>query len=168
MPQNVIENIENRTIKVNRKLKRAFKSKEELQAKIKSEIQADANGNVSVDQLRDFVLGLCEEELMGRKLVKRDIEGFLSAFNYNAYGATNVNEISTLIFTSDDQIPHRLAERKRANPPPSEVNADIVTSDLKETDLHNHRIRKLFTEVETKVFRGKLKQFEIFKKFDSD
>jgi hypothetical protein len=41
---------------------------------------------------------------MNRNLIKRDIEGFLSAFNYNNYGATNIKDVSKLIFTKDDEI----------------------------------------------------------------
>jgi hypothetical protein len=102
VPQNVIEKIEKRTIRMNRKLKRVFKSKEEVDKLVAEQVKPDANGNVSVDQLRDFVLSLCEEDLVSRKLSKGDIESFLSAFNYNAYGATAASDIGTLIFTPDD------------------------------------------------------------------
>tara|TARA_B110000503_G_C6921252_1_gene318794 strand:+ start:584 stop:685 length:102 start_codon:yes stop_codon:yes gene_type:complete len=33
--------------------------------------------------LRDFVLGIVEKDLIDKKIQKRDVEGFLSAFNYN-------------------------------------------------------------------------------------
>ena len=69
-------------------------------------------------------------DLIEKRIVKRDIEGFLSAFNYNTYGATNIDEISNLVFTGDDDIPDKLAERKRANPPPIDVNAGILTGDI--------------------------------------
>jgi len=52
--------------------------------------------------LKDFVLSKCEKDIIDRNLTKRDVEGFLSAFNYNNYGATNVNDISKMIFTRDD------------------------------------------------------------------
>lgn len=76
------------------------------------------------------MLKLCEQDLIEKRIVKRDIEGFLSAFNYNTYGATNIDEISNLVFTGDDDIPDKLAERKRANPPPIDVNAGILTGDI--------------------------------------
>lgn len=75
--------------------------------------------------MRDYVLKICEQDLIDKRIVKRDIEGFLSAFNYNIYGATNIEEISNLVFTGDDDIPDKLAERKRANPPPNDVNGVI-------------------------------------------
>ena len=94
--------------------------------------------------------------MINRKLFKRDVEGFLSAFSYNSYGATNLGSISNLIFTRDDLIQEKLAERKRPNPPPTEVNKDIpATSD----DPHNTRIRILLNQMEDKVFDGKVKLY---------
>lgn len=78
-------------IKINRKLKKIFLSESDFDNKLKTEITADKNGNVSVDQLRDFILDVVENDMVNRKVLKRDIEGFLSAFSYNAYGSTNIN-----------------------------------------------------------------------------
>lgn len=63
--------------------------------------------------------------MINQKITKKDVEGFLSAFSYNTYGSTNINTIAKLIFTRDDHIPERLAERKWANPPPADINKDI-------------------------------------------
>ena len=60
VPQNMIEKIEKRTIRVNRRLKREFGDRDKLDKIIKEEITPDDNGNVSVDQLRDFILKKCE------------------------------------------------------------------------------------------------------------
>ena len=165
VPQNMIEQIEAKTIKINRKLVKKFGTTDNLKKQINEQITSDANGNVSVDQLRDFVLGICEEDLINRKIFKRDIEGFLSAFNYNTYGATNINSISGLVFTRDDLIQDKLAERKRANPPPVDLNKDIPAT---EDDPHNKRIRTLLNQMEDKVFDGKVKLYQVFKKFDKD
>ena len=58
VPQNTIEQIEKKMIRINRRLKKMFSSENELQNKIKDEMKADGNGNVSVDQLRDFILNV--------------------------------------------------------------------------------------------------------------
>ena len=79
----MIENIENRTVKINRKLKKIFTDRAKFDEHVAANLTADPHGNVSVDQLRDFVLGLCEKELVAKTVLKRDVEGFLSAFNYN-------------------------------------------------------------------------------------
>jgi hypothetical protein len=102
VPQNMIEQIENRMIKVNRRLKMQFGDQATFEKKVKEVVESDTNGNVSVDHLRDFILDLCEKDLIDRRIYKQDIEGFLSAFNYNCYGATNIDEISSLVYTKDD------------------------------------------------------------------
>lgn len=170
VPQNTIESIESKLIKVNRKLKKQFGGdKKQLEEKIKEEITADSNGNVSVDQLKEFVVNLCAQDMIDKKLSKRDVEGFLSAFCYNAYGATNINSISEMVFTKDDQITEKLAERKWANPPPSDCNKDFQRDAIDEKDSHNPRIRQLLNQIEDKVFcDGKVKMYQIFRKFDRD
>ena len=60
VPQNTIESIESKMIKINRRLKKEFKTQSKFDKKIKEEITSDKNGNVSVDQLRDFVLHIIE------------------------------------------------------------------------------------------------------------
>ena len=168
VPQNMIEHIEKRTIKVNRRLKKQFPTHALFSEQAKKELVHDANGNVSVDHLRDYILKICEQDLIDRRVLKKDVEGFLSAFNYNCYGATNIDEFTNLVFTGDDDIPDKLAQKKRANPPPNDVNAGISTEDLTDGDMHNNRIRKLLNEMEDKVFMSKTKLYQVFKKFDKD
>lgn len=156
-------------IKINRRLKKLFGDETKLKERIKEEITADTNGNVSVDNLKDFVIGLCHQDMIDKKITKRDVEGFLSAFSYNAYGATNVNSISELIFTRDDLITEKLAERKWANPPPSDCNKEFQTEGIDEKNCHNSRIRNILTQIEDKVFgNNKVKMFHVFRKFDKD
>ena len=49
VPQNVIESIESRLIKMNRKLKRQFASQAAFDDMLKKEIPPDKNGNITVD-----------------------------------------------------------------------------------------------------------------------
>jgi hypothetical protein len=49
VPQNTIEQIEKKMIKVNRQIKRQFPGKGDLEKKVKECIEADGNKNVSVD-----------------------------------------------------------------------------------------------------------------------
>lgn len=92
----------------------------------------------------------------------------MSAFSYNTYGSTNINSIAKLVFTRDDMIPDKLAERKWANPPPNDVNKEIPFESVKQEDMHNSRIKSIFSEIEDKVFVGKTKMFHLFKRFDMD
>ena len=63
--------------------------------------------------------------MSSKKISKSDIEGFLSSFIYNAYGATNASSIANLIFTDDNYVSTKLNNRTRANPPPPDVNGDL-------------------------------------------
>lgn len=56
----------------------------------------------------------------------------MSGFNYNNYGATNLKNIVATVFTRDDLIPDKLAEVKRANPPPSDLSKNINIADVTE------------------------------------
>lgn len=111
---------------------------------------------------------MCESDLCEKKILKRDIEGFLSAFNYSMYGATNINDIASLVYTRDDLIPQRLSEKKRPNAPPQDLNKDIDPKAVEEKECHNQRIRSLLNQMEDKVFNGKVKLFQVFRKFDND
>lgn len=49
VPQNIIENIESKLIKMNRKLKRQFANQAAFDEELKQEVPPDKNGNVTVD-----------------------------------------------------------------------------------------------------------------------
>lgn len=67
-----------------------------------------------------------DQELNERRLSKRDIEGFLSAFVYNKYGATSLNKIAPMVFEKDaNTLSLKLAAQVRANPPPEFVNEEL-------------------------------------------
>ena len=86
----------------------------------------DKNENISVDDLKTFVINTCKDQIVHKHMTKKDVEAFLSAFIYNAYGATNVQSVSKLVFTDENYVAKKLSRKVRANPPPDEVNGDIA------------------------------------------
>ena len=82
----------------------------------------------------------CKDELLDKKLHKKDIESFLSAFIYNAYGNTNVSTIAPLVFTDENYVAKKLTGRTRANPPPPDVNGELDQIEVNEEDIHNHGV----------------------------
>ena len=119
----MLENIEQRLSRVTRYLKRHFGSERALDKALKDNIpEMDKNGNLSVDDLKSFVLHTCKEQIIHRHLNKKDVEAFLSAFNYNAYGATQIDSVSKMVFTNDNYVSKELSRKIRANPPPDGVN----------------------------------------------
>lgn len=83
--------IEKRLVKVNRFLKDKFVNKDTFVKQLKEKAGADANGNLSLDDFKAFVVDSCRDELIARRVSKADIEGFLSAFVYNNHGSTDIN-----------------------------------------------------------------------------
>ena len=89
---------------------------------------AEKNGLAGISRL-PFSMKVLLENLLrfedGRSVTKKDIEAFLSAFVYNAYGATSMNSVAKLVFTNENYIAKQLSRKTRPNPPPDEVNAEI-------------------------------------------
>ena len=142
VPQNIIEQIEQKTIRMNRRIRKKF-TQDKFDEMFKKEVKPDKHGNISVDQLKDFILHQCEDDIMNRRVTKRDVEGFLSAFNYNMYGSTNMSDATKLIFTQDNEIQKKLACRIRPNAPPEELENNMKPADVDIKDVHNPHIRKL-------------------------
>ena len=95
---------------------------------MRDHVDADRNGNISVDEMKTMIQETCSDEVLKRRLTKRDLEGFLSAFKYNNHGGTDIGSIAPLVFEKDNnKITTDLAKRQRANPPPSFVNEDLNT-----------------------------------------
>jgi hypothetical protein len=162
VPANVLETIETRLQKVTRHLKRVYGSEQKLDEALKSD-GVERNGNLSVDELKGFVLKACKEQLIHRNINKKDIEAFLSAFKYNAYGATNVNNVAKMVFTNDNYVSKELAHKTRANPPPDAVNVEMLESirsveieDVESVPIDYKRAAAVLKEIENKVFCGGL------------
>jgi hypothetical protein len=48
------------------------------------------------------------------------------------------------------------------------LKGDIDTKTVTQEQMHNPRIRQLINQIEDKVFDGKVKLFQVFRKFDKD
>lgn len=99
--------------------------------------------------------------MVHRNIGKKDIEAFLSAFNYNAYGATHIDKVSKLVFTNDNYVAKELARKVRANAPPDAVNTEMLESirsiDADESKAIDYKkAAAVLKEIENKVFVGGL------------
>ena len=167
VPQNQVELIEKRLVKVNRFLKDKFVSKDQFVKQLKERAGSDANGNLSLDDFKAFVVENCREELIARRLTKGDIEGFLSAFVYNEHGSTDINQVAPIIYETDsNKLATTLTTRVRANPPPVLTNEDLGTTVMGRSEVDNDcakRLRNLMVEIENKAFDSKPKFFAVFR-----
>ena len=171
VPANKLDNIERQMIRVNRVLQDKFKTREVFETYLRERVDTDKNGNISVDEMKAMINETCSEEVVKRRLNKRDLEGFLSAFKYNVHGATDIGTIAPLVFEKDsNKLSIALTSRVRTNPPPAFVNEDVVAveGDISE-ETTARRLRGLLTQIEDATFcSGKPRAFQIFKAFDTD
>lgn len=170
IPPNVLDQIESRMAKVGRYLKRHFGSEKNMDQALREAVELkDKNDNVSVDDLKQFVLQSCKDQLIHKKLAKKDIEAFLSAFVYNAYGATSMDSVAKLVFTNENYVAKQLSRKTRPNPPPDEVNAEIrqeieaasvqdneSATPRKSLTVDYKRAAAVLKEIEDKVYCGGL------------
>lgn len=139
---------------------------------MKDKVQTDANNNLNVDDFKAFVVDSCRDELIERKIDKKDIEGFLSAFTFNNHGATDVEKVAPLVFETDvNKVATNLTTRVRANPPPALANEELGTTIHGAEVLDNEtnkRMRGLLEQIENKVFDSKPRFYHVFKQMDTD
>ena len=139
-----------------------------MKNEVKNKIKADRNGNVNVAELKNFVLTTLKDDILAKRVTKRDIEGFLSSFIYNGYGETDQGGISNHIFTRDNIADTNLNHRVRGNPPPVDTMGEFDLYDISEDQIHNTRIKEVMVQIEDKVFDGPTKIHQVFKQFDKD
>ena len=78
-----MEKIERGSLKVRRALAKHYGTIENMN-KALTQIDTDKNGNMSVDEFKTFLLDSCGKSLLDQKLDKKDLEGFMSSFVFNA------------------------------------------------------------------------------------
>ena len=123
VPANKLEAIERHLQRVNRHLQDKFGTAEAFEKYLREKVDADKNGNISVDEFKFLIKDTLADQVIQRRLTKPDLEGFLSAFKYNKHGATDIASIAPLVFEKDaNKLTLALNTRQRTNPPPAFVN----------------------------------------------
>ena len=122
--------------------------------------------------MKVFINETCNEEVLKRRLTKRDLEGFLSSFKYSTHGATDIGSIAPLVFEKDsNKLAVNLTTRARTNPPPAFINEEL--QDAAEGDITDdataRRVRGILSKIEDVAYcQGKPRTFKIFRDFDMD
>ena len=166
VPQNVGESIEKKLIKMNRVLQRKFPAKKDFEAALLKH-DVDKNGNLSVDELKSFVVETCREELISRDVSKQDIEGFLSAFVFNKHGGTDASRVAPLVYERDpNTLTRMINDRVRPVPPPAVV-ADGAYGESS-GEVGAKRLRDLLVQLEDKSFESKPQYYKSFTTMDKD
>ena len=175
VPASKLEQIEKQLLKVNRFLQDKFETPAAFEKYLRERVDADKSGNISVEEMKSMINETLGQEVVQRRITKRDLEGFLSAFKYNIHGATDIAAIAPLVFERDsNKLSVTLANRTRTNPPPQFVNDDLAdTSAAAGVDISDEptarRLRGILTQIEDAAFcSGKPRAFNIFRDFDMD
>jgi len=140
-----------------------FKTKDVFETYLRERVDADKNGNISVEEMKFMINDTCQDEVIKRRLTKKDLEGFLSSFKYNVHGATDISSIAPLVFENDtNKLTLALNTRKRTNPPPAFINAELATAtggDIKD-ETTARRLRGILGKIEDAAFcQGKPRTF---------
>ena len=172
VPANKLEAIERHMHRVSRHLVDKFGDKDKFETYLREKVDTDKNGNISVDEFKFLIKDCLTEEVISRRLTKKDLEGFLSAFKYNRHGATDISTIAPIVFEKDtNKLTVALSTKTRANPPPGFVNMDLADQEGQpiQDEPQARRLRGLLEKIEDVAFTGgKPKAFEIFRAFDVD
>lgn len=162
VPQNQLDAIEKRTLAVHRHLRKKFPKAKEFNNKLSGLVKIEKRGTIDVNQLRDAIVEICDDELTEQKLVKRDIEAFLSSYLFNQHGHTKYNDIVPKIYKT--HLDH--AKVVRAQPPPELSNIDVAH--IGET-VDKRGVKKLCEKLVEKLITTERKShYTMFKQFDMD
>lgn len=171
VPQNVIENVEKRLVKMNRTLKGKYPNQAAFEKAVAEKAGADKNGNLNVDDFKAFLVEQCRDELIARKVTKQDIEGFMSAFVFNQHGGTDVKAVAPLVYEQDpNKLSTIINTRVRANPPPEVLNAELANREttLPMDNSQAKRMREIMSNLEDTTFDSKPRLYKSFTAIDQD
>jgi Ca2+-binding EF-hand superfamily protein len=167
IPENKMELVIDRTLKVARQLQSKYKSQAAFDKELKQNVKADSYGNVSVEALEKYFIEICKEELAKHLLSRRDLEGFLSSFVYNRYKMTNINDITPQVFRDNNSIITNIYTVQRPGPPPDDLGKNYL-GDVEDREVSSKRMRDIVEEIQDKTFGNKQYHYKIFKEYDHD
>lgn len=155
-PLNQLENIYNNARGIRQFLKTTFQSPETL---LKNLQDSNPANHISMEKLKNFVIDKANE-LKTHKISKREMEGFLSSYDYNKDAQTSISEIVKYVFMDDILAASYLHGKKRAIPPLRESC---------KSDFDIRRLKDLLLRIEEKMFvQGPLQSLSVFRSFDKD
>lgn len=156
VPVNKLEAIQTRARRIKRLLRDRFKSEDSLHRAL----FASGGKDITVANLKGF---LCDEAAIdpAESIGKEDIEAFLSAVQYSAYGRADIKSIARSVFI-EEYRDDSLTRRTRPLPParPALPGARPMTLSRRE---------ELLTELGVKLYAQRCAQaFQAFRFFDRD
>lgn len=156
-PLNQLEKIYKNGLKVRQFLKSIYKSSDILLKDLQSH---HPNNRITMENLKDFVVDKLNEH-KSIKVNKKEMEGFLSSYDYNKDTDTGINEVVEYVFMDDLVAGNHLHHKKRAVPP--------IRNALKFEKVDETRLKKLLMDIDHKMFtQGPAQNLSVFRSFDKD
>jgi Ca2+-binding EF-hand superfamily protein len=170
VPFNKEEEIKAKSSKINRLLKKRFKTKDALTRHLKEKIDVDKNGIIDLNEFQNLIIGSFQEEIENNDVGRKDIEAFLSNFVYNKYGYTAVDEVAPRVFASAEDYNRIIDHFKKPKPPPSKVNDGLIQEDTGNVidKFYQQRVKNLADKIVTKALNAAHSKYQCFKSFDID
>lgn len=156
VPVNKLEAIQTRARRIKRVLRDRFKSEDSLHRAL----FASGGKDITVANLKSF---LCDEAALDpmESIGKEDIEAFLSAVQYSAYGRADIKSIARSVFIEeyrDDSLTRKTRPLPPARPAPPSTQAMPLS-----------RREELLNELGVKLYAQRCAQaFQAFRFFDRD
>ena len=167
VPVNQAEQIMARSLKVSRLLEAKYKTRENFDKNLKENVKSDKHGNVASDDLANYLMSICKDELTRKELNEKDLEGFLSSLDYNKHKTTDINLIAPIVFSDEGHIPYRIGNLKRTMPPPDKfLQNNRCEKNLEK--INNARMREVIKDLQLKTFSDKTHKLDIFREYDHD
>ncbi len=182
VPENQLQQIIDRTLKVSRILQGKYGSKEKFDKELRDKIGSDAYGNIAESDLERHIIEACKDNLVKREISRKDVEGFLSSLVYNKYKLTSISAIAPHVFSDGILMSRKIYEVHRAQPPPASIAENFNRAAQTYTEgflratggksldsaVPDARMREMLQEVQDKTFANKRYLYQIFKEYDRD
>eukprot|EP01022_Parablepharisma_sp_SALTPOND_P002130 TRINITY_DN1087_c0_g1_i1.p1 TRINITY_DN1087_c0_g1~~TRINITY_DN1087_c0_g1_i1.p1 ORF type:complete len:796 (-),score=97.69 TRINITY_DN1087_c0_g1_i1:2456-4753(-) len=168
VPANHLARIVSKTLKVSRIIQAKYGTTEKFDQELKEKLKFDEYGNVHSQQLEEYLLNVCKDQLIKRELDRGDLEGFLSALVYNKHKTTDINSLAPLVFSDDTQISKKIYSLQRPMPPPTDISKNAFSGIEAPEEVSNDRMREIVKELQLKSFADKKHIFHIFRDYDKD
>lgn len=168
VPFNKEEDIKNRSSKINRMLKKHFKTKEAFTRHLKDNVDVDKNGTIDLNEFQTLIINTLKDQIENSEVGRQDVEGFLSNFVYNKYGHTDINEVAPRVFASVEEYNRIIDHFRKPKPPPSTVNNGLIEGFEQNLGdkFYQQRIKTLADKIVDKAIGATHNKFQCFKSFD--
>jgi hypothetical protein len=162
VPVNKEEEIKSKSSKINRLLKKHFKTQDALTRHLKEKVDVDKNGTIDLNEFQSLIIDTFKDKIEDNTIGKKDVEAFMSNFVYNQYGYTGVYEVAPRVFATVEDQNKIIDHFRKPMPPPTKVNHGLENEegiDFKNKD-ELKRVKVLADKIVTKAINASHSKYQ--------